>query len=138
MEPASDPTQSAFLCPASSDLASRIEFVSARGRTALLDAVYLGSQIVRTGRNPRKVLFVISDGGENSSRYTEGEIRESLAQTRVRVYTVATTGSESGAPELAFLRRLADEARGRFAAVDRSSDLATVVRELSMAISTGQ
>ncbi len=93
---------------------------------------------MRTGRNPRKVLFVISDGGENSSRYTEGEIRESLAQTRARVYTVATTGSESGAPELAFLRRLADEARGRFAAVDRSSDLATVVRELSMAISTGQ
>lgn len=120
-----------------SSLQSRVEFVSARGRSALLDAVYMGSQVVRTGRNARKVLLVISDGGD-SSRYTEGEIRESLAQTRVRVYTVAATGSEPGAPEMAFLKRLADDARGRFASVNRGADMAAVAQEMSTAIRAGQ
>ncbi|MEZ5404568.1 MAG: VWA domain-containing protein [Bryobacteraceae bacterium] len=114
-----------------SGLESRVEFVTARGRSALLDAVYMGSQIVRTGRNARKVLFVISDGGD-SSRYTEAEIRESLAQTRVRVYRVAPTGYEPGAPELMLLKRLADDARGRFATVTRKADLAAVAQELSI------
>jgi Ca-activated chloride channel family protein len=97
----------------------------------------MGSQIVRTGRNSRKVLLVISDGGDNNSRYTE-EIRESLAQTRVVVYTVAATSSELGATEMAFLKRLADKARGRFLTVSRKSDLPAVAQELSMAVRIGQ
>jgi len=121
-----------------SDLPSRVEFLSAKGRSALLDAVYMGSQILRTGRNSRKVLLVISDGGDNNSRYTESEIRESLAQKGVRVYTLAATGSEPGATEIAFLKRLADEDRGRFSTVSRSSDLPAVARELSVAMRTGQ
>jgi Ca-activated chloride channel homolog len=120
-----------------SDLESRIEFLTTRGRSALLDAVYMGSQLVRTGRNARKVLLVISDGGDRS-RFNEIEIRESLAQTRVLVYTVGTTDSGPGMPGIAFLKQLADDGRGRFATVSRSSDLPALAQELSTAIRRGQ
>jgi Ca-activated chloride channel family protein len=120
-----------------SDLDSRVEFVTAKGRSALLDAVYLGSQFMRTGRNTRKILLVISDGGDRS-RYTEAEIRESLAQTRVRVFTVAAMRSEPGEPELTFLRQLAEGSQGRFSNVSRSSDLAALAGELSSAMRAGQ
>jgi Mg-chelatase subunit ChlD len=113
-----------------SDLARRAEFINPRGRSALLDAVYIGSQFVQTGRNARKVLVVISNGIDNCSRYTEAEIRESLAQTRVVVFAVATS-LESDEHEWALLRRLAGEPRGRLSAMSRSSNLPTLVRELT-------
>jgi Ca-activated chloride channel homolog len=118
------------------EMESRVESVSAKGRSALLDAVYMGSQLARTGRNARKVLLVISDGGDRS-RYTEAEIRESLAQTRVQVYTVGAAGSQLGQTELEFLKQLAAEARGRFSTIDRTSEVPDVVQELSVAMRAG-
>ena len=46
-----------------------------RGATALLDAAHLAMRQMRTARNPRKALLIVSDGGDNKSRHTECEIR---------------------------------------------------------------
>src|SRR5690348_4969482 len=46
-----------------------------QGRTALLDAIYLGLNTLRGAHHRRKALLIISDGGDNHSRYTEGEVR---------------------------------------------------------------
>src|SRR5580704_2809940 len=53
------------------DLQSRIVSSSAKGSTALLDAIYLGLSEMRTARNAKRALLIISDGGDNSSRYNE-------------------------------------------------------------------
>jgi Ca-activated chloride channel homolog len=57
--------------------------MQSKGRSAVLDGIYLVLQVCKAGRNVRKILLVISDGGENSSRYTETEIKNAIAETGV-------------------------------------------------------
>jgi Ca-activated chloride channel family protein len=52
-----------------------LTFTQSKGRTALLDAVYLAMNEMKKAKNPRKAILIISDGGDNSSRYTETEIK---------------------------------------------------------------
>src|SRR5579871_3524672 len=77
-------------------LETQLTFAQSKGRSAVLDGIYMGLQVSRAGRNARKVLLVISDGGENSSRYTETEIRNAIAETGVRVYVVGFEEPISG------------------------------------------
>ena len=56
--------------------------------TALLDAVYFASQRIRRRNAPRKALVLISDGGENRSRYTESEVRDLLQETDAQLFTI--------------------------------------------------
>jgi len=44
------------------DLQSRILSASAKGRTALLDAIYLGLNEMRNAQNAKRALLIISDG----------------------------------------------------------------------------
>ena len=46
----------------------------AEGWTSLLDAIYLSARQMRSAKNPRRVLFILSDGSDNNSRYSESEI----------------------------------------------------------------
>ena len=50
-------------------------FTHTKGSTALLDAVFLGLHEIKKSNKKRKALVVISDGGENNSRYTSSEIK---------------------------------------------------------------
>ncbi len=50
------------------------------GHTALYDAVYLGVSRMRSARYQRKALVIISDGGDNHSRYTLGEIKSQIEE----------------------------------------------------------
>ncbi len=59
-----------------------------QGHTALFDAIYLGLQQLRTAHYQRKALLVISDGGDNESRYTLKEIRSMVAESGVMVYAI--------------------------------------------------
>src|SRR5712692_4363469 len=43
--------------------------------TALYDAVYMAIRQMKHARNPRKALLILSDGGDNNSRYTESEMK---------------------------------------------------------------
>jgi VWFA-related protein len=55
------------------EIQNRLTFTQSKGKTALLDAVYLGLHEMKRAKNPRKALLIISDGGDNNSRYTETE-----------------------------------------------------------------
>jgi Ca-activated chloride channel family protein len=55
-------------------LPNSLLFDSAAGSTALIDAVYLALNEMRSARNPRKALLVVSDGADNNSRYRESEL----------------------------------------------------------------
>jgi len=62
------------------ELQNRMLFTSAKGRTALLDAVYLGLSEMRGARNAKRALLIISDGGDNHSRYSETDIKNFLKE----------------------------------------------------------
>jgi Ca-activated chloride channel homolog len=71
-----------------SEIMSRVVFVKAKGSTALYDGVYLGLEKARQGRHQKKALLIISDGEENSSRYSGRELREMLKESDVPVYGI--------------------------------------------------
>ena len=65
-----------------------------KGDTALLDAIYLGMSKMRSAKHPRKALLIISDGGDNHSRYTQSEIRNVVREADVQVYAIGIAGAD--------------------------------------------
>ena len=64
-----------------------------KGNTAFYDAVYLGLETVRNCRNDSKALIVISDGEDNSSRYSYRDILEFAKQSNVQIYWIGKMGT---------------------------------------------
>jgi Mg-chelatase subunit ChlD len=70
---------------------------------------------------------VISDGGENSSRYTETEIGNAISETGVRVYVV---GVDEPVGDPALLLQIAERGGGRYFGIERTPNLPQVALEL--------
>jgi len=58
------------------------------GSTPLLDAIYLGLTKLKHSRYERRALLIISDGGDNDSRYHAKEIREMVQESEVQIYAI--------------------------------------------------
>ena len=71
-----------------SDILGKVVFIKARGSTALYDAAYMAIEKARQGRHPKKALLIISDGEENSSRYSHGELQNLLKEAGVQIYAI--------------------------------------------------
>jgi Ca-activated chloride channel family protein len=69
-------------------LTSKLTLVDPKGQTALYDAAYLGIEKVKQGRHTRNAMLLISDGQDNSSRYTYGELRKLLKEAGVQIYCI--------------------------------------------------
>ena len=110
-----------------------LRFIQPKGRSALLDGIYLGTQLMKMAHNERKVLLVISDGLDNASRYQETEIINALSETGVRVYTMGVN-KPTEIPEL--LQRIADRGHGRTFGVDNVNRLPQAALELTAAMRT--
>jgi Ca-activated chloride channel family protein len=70
------------------DVQSRMLPASAKGKTALLDAIYLGLTQMRGAANGKRALLIISDGGDNNSRYNEKDIKRLLREAATQLYSV--------------------------------------------------
>ena len=88
------------------DVEARMVMLKPENRTALIDAVYLGVDHLRQAKYDRKALLIISDGGDNRSRYTEGELRRVVRESDVQIYSIgifdtyAPTTEEQLGPDL--------------------------------------
>ena len=106
------------------------------GHTALLDAIYLGLQHLQHARYARKALLIISDGGDNSSRYSESEIRDVVRESDVQIFAIGIFDSIFKTPEEAHGQKLLTditEATGGRAFVLRNSvQLPAIVDEISL------
>jgi Ca-activated chloride channel family protein len=79
------------------EILSRTIFVKAKGNTALYDAVYLATEKVKQGRHAKKALLIISDGEENNSRYSGGELSTLLKEADVQIYAIGISELLAGA-----------------------------------------
>ncbi len=70
------------------DVEERMVMLKPENRTALIDAVYLSIDHLRQAKYDRKALLIISDGGDNRSRYTEGELRRVVREADVQIYSI--------------------------------------------------
>jgi VWFA-related protein len=83
--------QSQLAVPLTSDagaIESSMTSATSGGLTALLDAVNMGLQEMKRARNPRKALLIISDGGDNNSRFTSSQIANLVREADVQIYAM--------------------------------------------------
>ena len=109
-----------LLSPFTSDpdtLESNMLYLTSHGMTALYDGVYLALQQMHTAHNGRRAIILISDGGENHSRYNEKQILRVFEEADTQFYAIGVFGG-GATPEEAFgptlLKELADRSGGRF------------------------
>ena len=118
------------------DLQNKLLFTAPRGRTALLDAIYLGISKMRQAKYQRKALLIISDGGDNHSRYTEGEIKSMVREADCLIYAVGIydhyfpTEEERLGPGL--LADITEITGGRAFTIDNPNDLADVATKIGI------
>jgi VWFA-related protein len=85
-----------------SDIQNRLMFAQSKGKTALLDGVYMAMNQMKKAHNPRKAVLIISDGGDNNSRFTESEIKNAVREADVQIYGIGifeAAGSRGRTPE---------------------------------------
>ena len=71
-----------------SEVQNQLTFSQSKGRTALLDAVVLALHELKKSQKNRKALLIISDGGDNCSRYSETEVRNNVRESDVLIYAI--------------------------------------------------
>jgi Ca-activated chloride channel homolog len=81
------------------DIQNQLAFVRPNGCTSLLDAIYLAISRMREARYQRKALLIISDGGDNHSRYTEEEVKAMVQEADVQIYAMGLFNFEDKTPE---------------------------------------
>ena len=121
------------------EIQDRLAFTQSRGRTALLDAVYRAIFEMKRARNPRKALLIISDGGDNNSRYSEGDIKRLVKEADVQVYAIGIyeplatrnrTAEELSGPEL--LTHIAQQTGGRQYSIENLNELADIAAKIGV------
>jgi len=121
------------------EIQNKLTFTQAKGRTALLDAVYLAFHTMRKAKNSRKALIIVSDGGDNSSRYTESEIKKLVREADVQIYAIGIfepiasrgrTAEELAGPGL--LSEITEQTGGRHFPIDNLNDLPDVAAKISI------
>jgi len=121
------------------NLQDRLLFVKSGGKTALLDAIYLGLSEMKKATTNRRALLVISDGGDNHSRYTEADIKRAVKESDVQIYAVGIfepvssrgrTPEEAGGPAL--LAELSEVSGGRMFSVEDTNELPDIAEKISI------
>jgi Ca-activated chloride channel homolog len=118
------------------DIQSKLVYTVPKGRTALLDAVYLGVSKMRQAKYQKKALLIISDGGDNHSRYTEGEIKSLVKEADTLIYAIGIydhyfpTEEERLGPAL--LSEITELTGGRAFTIDNPNDLADVATKIGI------
>lgn len=117
------------------DVEARMVMLHPEKRTALIDAMYLGIHKLKSARYDRKALLVISDGGDNRSRYTEGELQRAVRESEVQIYSIgifdayAPTEEEQLGPQL--LKQICESTGGRLFTVYDVQDLGDIASRIS-------
>ncbi len=121
------------------EIQNRLTFTESKGRTALLDAIYLALNKMKEAKNQQKALLVISDGGDNSSRYTEREIKALVRESDVQIYAIGIyepfssrgrTPEEMAGPGL--LTEIAEQTGGRQFPVENINELPDIAEKIGI------
>jgi Ca-activated chloride channel homolog len=117
------------------DIEARLQTVRPGHRTALLDAIYYGVNKMKQARYERKAILIVSDGGDNRSRYTENEVRNLVRESDVELFSIgifdayAATTEERNGPLL--LHDLSEDTGGQLFRVDDISDMTDIATKIS-------
>ena len=121
----------------------RLTGAQAEGNTALIDTIYLGLDQMRSARNGRRALLIVSDGVDNQSRYSAAELLRRAQEADVQIHTIGVAADSGGrkpverAEEqngLALLKDLAEHTGGLSFTQAQTDDMVPAANRISEAI----
>ena len=119
------------------DLQSHLLSASAKGKTALLDAIYLGLSQMRGAHSGKRALLIISDGGDNNSRYSEKDVKRFVREADTQLYSIgifdsfefrSRTPEELNGPTL--LNEMTELTGGRAFTVENLNELPDIASKI--------
>ena len=122
------------------EIEKELLFTQPRGRTALLDAIYMALDKMHQAKYGKKALLIISDGGDNHSRYGEHEVKAAVKESDVMIYAVGTfdrfvpTEEERLGPAL--LSSITEPTGGRTFTLQTPNDLPAVAHRIGVELRT--
>jgi VWFA-related protein len=117
---------------------SHLSSTKPNGRTALLDAIAISLGELKKSSKPRKALVILSDGGDNRSRYTEREIRGMVGESDTLIYAMGifeTSGAHLSAEEIAgprLLNDITERSGGRLFTVGNLNELPDIANRIGV------
>jgi Ca-activated chloride channel homolog len=121
------------------DVQSKLAAVKPGGLTALLDGVHVALDEMKRAKNPRKAILIVSDGGDNNSRYSSKEIEALVREADVQIYAMGVyeplmffglSKEEVSGPKL--LSEIADQTGGKAFAASDPRDLPSVAARIGI------
>ena len=114
--------------PYSDEIVGQLNSLRPEGWTSMFDAIYLAINQMRYAKNPLKALLILSDGGDNYSRYTQSEVMHALQEADVRVFAIGLFDDAT------FLRKAANETGGSVIVVRKMKDLIDAVEKTNASL----
>ena len=121
------------------EIQNHLAFAPSRVRTALLDAIFLAMHEMKKSTKSRKALLIISDGGDNSSRYSVTEVRNLVRESDVLFYALGIyepSGARGRSPEElsgpGLLTEMAEQTGGRHLPVEDLSEMPDIAAKIGI------
>lgn len=121
------------------EIQNKLMSLTTGGLTAMFDGAQLALREMRKAKNPRKAVVIISDGGDNNSRYTAAEIESLVREADVQIYAMGVFQSlgVSGLSKedingARLLSKLAEQTGGRAFSVSDANDLPSVAARIAV------
>ncbi|HWR36912.1 MAG TPA: VWA domain-containing protein [Clostridia bacterium] len=118
------------------EIQGRLVYTLPKGRTALMDAIYLGLAKMRDARHQKRAMLILSDGGDNHSRYTENEIKSLVKEADVQIYAIGMFSFNPQSPEEQMgpstLAQITDVTGGRTFTIDNPNELSDVATKIGI------
>ncbi len=107
------PPDSPFTSDISTLRTALVRAITARGQTAIYDAINEGLKDVGKGQFDRQVLVVVSDGGDNASSTTRAQVLANAQASNAVIYTVALVDPLDTEADPGFLSQLSELSGGQ-------------------------
>ena len=122
------------------ELEKELLYTQPKGRTALLDAIYMGLHKMKDARYAKKALLIISDGGDNHSLYMEKDVKAAAKESDVMIYAIGTFDRYLPTPEEmrgpALLSEIAEPTGGRAFSLENEMELPAVALHIGRELRT--
>jgi VWFA-related protein len=119
----------------SEEIGSQVALVRTSGSTALLDAVTLALHEMRNAHYTRKAIIIISDGEDNASHCSVGDLKEAVRDADVLIYAIGITdayqtGQFQSLTGSALLAEIAKQTGGRLFEVNKLKQLPGIASKI--------
>jgi Ca-activated chloride channel homolog len=105
--------------------------IRAHGETALYDALAAALEHLKMGNRDKKVLIIISDGGDNASKHKLAEIVAMVGQPDAIIYTIGIFDEQDADRNPGVLKRLARDTGGEAFLPESLKDVAPICEKIA-------